>query len=141
MPATYGTNSVAAYYGIQPTEHKPTLEQRIKKATKEAAQAKAERLAETQRQLAAVQEKIRKSEASKPTPKPAKVDQAAVVALAAVGGGLALTAAGIWNTVKLAVVVIGGFYLLAHLPFVLLVLPAVVLIGGLLIVVFSGELG
>jgi Flp pilus assembly protein TadB len=132
-------DSRAAYYGYR-QGHQPTQQQRIDKAMQEAAAAKAERLAETQRQLRAVQEQIRKSEAAKPAPKK-KANEAEVIALAAVGGGAVLTAAAIWHTVKLAVVVIGGFYLLAHLPYVLLVMPAVVLIGGLLLVAISGELG
>ena len=70
-----------------------------------------------------------------------KDNSAETIALAVAGGSVGLTAAAIWNTVKLAVVVIGGFYLLAHLPFALLAVPAVVLIGGLLIAFASGELG
>ena len=61
MPATYGMNSVAAYYGSKPAAQVTQAD--IKRAMQSAAAAKAERLAATQRQLADVQEYIRSGKA------------------------------------------------------------------------------
>jgi len=96
MPATYGTNSVAAYYGIKSGRHITQAD--IKRAMQSAAAAKAEHLATTQRQLRAVQKQIKRSESIKPAAKAAEQLTAKDVAVGvgAVSGGVLFWLLGVF---------------------------------------------